>query len=88
MNVTKTVYFFNHTCKFQPVINLKKMIFQRIPFTNIWGCKSDIRKKGQRSSSDHFLIILVDFESKMLYIKIQRQNCRFWRTRILRLFLA
>ena len=42
VNVTKTVYFFNHTCKFQPVINLKKMIFQRIPFTKIWGCKSDI----------------------------------------------
>ena len=58
------------------------MIFQRIPFTNVCGRKFDFAVKKSKVIFGPFLISLVDFESKMLYIKIQHQNCRFWRTRV------
>ena len=61
MNVTKTFYFFNHY-KCQPVvlIDFKKMIFQRIPCTNVWGHKFDFAVKRSKVIFGLFLISLVD----------------------------
>ena len=44
-----------------------------IPYTNVLGRKFDIAVKGH-SWTIFVLINLVDFESKMLYTKIQHQN--------------